>query len=86
MKTVNLYKVNYRVDIKTKDTEIDNLEQFTYLVGNENVEKRIMRDWNQENVKLVPGSVSIELFMEDIYYDEENIDGYGSFFIVTSLD
>lgn len=86
MKTVNLYKVTYRINIHTQDVNLQNVEQTAYIVGYNNVHERIMAQWNRNNVDLIPDSVSILPYMTDIYYDEDYINGHAELFKVTSKD
>ena len=84
MKKVNLYEVQYKVDIHTKGVNLKNVEQRAFVIGYDNIHERIMKQWNKDNVKLVPDSVNILPYMNDVYFDEKSINGHAELFKVTS--
>ena len=86
MKKVNIYKVEYKVDINTPEVNMQNAEQVAFVVGYDRIPEKIMNQWNKDNVRLVPGSINVFPYMQDVYYDEEYIHGHAELFKVTSKD
>lgn len=84
MKKVNIYKVEYKVDINTPEVNMQNAEQVSFVVGYDNIPEKIMNQWNKNNVRLVPGSINVFPYMQDVYFDEDYVNGYAQLFKVTS--